>query len=50
MCGGSGKFVVDLIIPLQGKRVSGLHIANNLQIITERENAIKSNKFNEEEF
>ena len=49
MCGGVGRFVVDHIIPLQGKNVSGLHIANNLQIITERENAIKSNKFNEEE-
>ena len=39
------KFVVDHIIPLQGKLVSGLHVENNLQVITEHENAVKHNKF-----
>lgn len=39
------KFVVDHIIPLQGMLVSGLHVENNLQIITEEENGKKYNKF-----
>ena len=39
------QFVVDHIIPLQSKIVSGLHVENNLQIITEHENAVKHNKF-----
>ena len=38
-------FHVDHIIPLQGKLVSGLHVENNLQIITQRENCQKSNSF-----
>lgn len=38
-------WVVDHIIPLQGKLVSGLHIENNLQVITAIRNGIKSNKF-----
>jgi hypothetical protein len=49
MCGGSDVFVVDHIIPLQGKFVSGLHIESNLQIITAFDNAQKANKFNEED-
>lgn len=35
--------VVDHIIPLLGKRVSGLHVESNLQVITHHENAVKHN-------
>ena len=38
-------YVVDHIIPLQGKIVSGLHTPNNLQVITKSDNCKKSNKF-----
>jgi hypothetical protein len=40
------KYVVDHIIPLQGELVSGLHVENNLQVITDTENCKKSNTFN----
>lgn len=34
---------VDHVIPLQGKIVSGLHVENNLQILTKSENSKKRN-------
>lgn len=36
---------VDHIIPLVGRRVSGLHIETNLRVITKAENRAKSNHF-----
>ncbi len=39
------RYVVDHIIPLQGKNISGLHCPQNLQIITRSINSSKSNNY-----
>ncbi len=39
------KHNVDHIIPLNGRLVTGLHVPENLCVITARENQAKSNKF-----
>lgn len=42
---GSVEYHVDHIIPLNGERVSGLHIETNLRIIKAKDNTKKSNSF-----
>ena len=38
-------YQIDHIIPLQGAKVSGLHVAENLQYLTPSENSSKNNKY-----
>ena len=44
---GMGHWVVDHIVPLKGKRVSGLHVPNNLHLMPFAENSLKADYFNE---
>jgi hypothetical protein len=42
---GLDRWDVDHIIPLHGKRVSGLHVPSNLRVIKSEENKRKANKY-----
>jgi len=45
---GGAKYNVDHIIPLHGVNVSGLHVENNLQIVTAKANMAKANKLSDD--
>lgn len=47
-CADKPGFQVDHIIPILGKNVCGLHVENNLRIITKLDNLEKSNKLLQE--
>lgn len=36
---------VDHILPLKGRKVSGLHVETNLRVITHHENCVKNNRY-----
>ena len=39
------EYVVDHVLPIGGELVSGLHVQQNLQVLTRGENAKKGNRF-----
>ncbi len=43
------KHEVDHILPIQGKKVCGLHVPSNLRVITKAENARKRSKHGDED-
>src|ERR1051326_1356860 len=42
------EYAVDHDIPLQGDIVTGLHVPDNLRVITDSENSSKSNRFDQD--